>query len=53
MVITDTDKQALEEFRIIDLNEEKVTDRGEQSLWIECGLPPGMHDIDPTEYYID
>ena len=53
MVIMDLDKQVLDEFRIIDLNEEKVTDRGKQSLWIECGLPPGMHGIDPTEYYID
>ena len=53
MVIMDADKQAFEEFRIIDLNEEKVTEQGEQSLWIECGLPPGMHGIDPIEYYID
>jgi len=53
MIIMDADKEALEDFRIIDLNEQKVTDRGEQSLWIECGLPPGMHDIDPSEYYID
>ena len=53
MIIMDADKQRLEEFRIVDLNEEKATDRGEQSLWIEHGLPPGMHSIDPTEYYID
>lgn len=53
MIIMDADKQTLEDFRVVDLNEEKVTERGEQSLWIECGLPPGMHGIDPTEYYID
>jgi len=53
MIIMGADKQTLEDFRIVDLNEEKTTDSGEQSLWIECGLPPGMHGIDPTKYYID
>jgi len=53
MIIKDANKKTLDDFRIIDLNEEKVTDSGEQSLWIECGLPPGMHGIDPTEFYID
>ena len=53
MIIMDADKHALEDFRVVDLNEEKTTDGGEQSLWIECGLPPGMHGIDPTKYYID
>ena len=53
MIIMDANKQTLEEFRIVDLNEEKTTDSGDQSLWIECGLRPGMHGIDPTKYYID
>ena len=53
MAIMDTDKQLLDDFRVIDLNEETVTNEGRQSLWIERGLPPGAHGIDPTEYYID
>jgi len=53
MIVLDADKQTLEDFRIVDLNEEKTTGGGAQSLWIERGLPPGMHGIDPTTYYID
>lgn len=53
MVIMDADKRLLEHFSIKDLNEEKVSSQGEQSLWIECGLPPGAHGIDPTEYYLN
>lgn len=53
MVILDSRKQLVEDFRVIDLNEETATEEGRQSLWIECGLPPGAYGIDPTEYYID
>lgn len=53
MVIMDTSKQLLEQFRVKDLNEEKVASQGEQSLWIEHGLPPGAHGIDPTEFYLN
>ena len=53
MIIMDSDNRSLENFRIIDLNEEKVTASGKQSLWIEQGLPPGMHGIDPAQYFID
>ncbi len=53
MVIMDADKQLLEDYRVIDLNDETVAEGGRQSLWIECGLPPGSHGIDPTEYFID
>jgi hypothetical protein len=53
MIILDTDKQPLPDFRIVDLNEETVSEDGEHSLWIEQGLPPGAHGIDPTHYYID
>ena len=53
MIIMDAEKQTLENFRIVDLNEEKTTEGGKQSLWIERGLPPGSHGIDATKYYID
>lgn len=54
MVIMDANKQLLPDFRVIDLGEETTTEEGGgQSLYIECGLPPGAHGIDPTEYYID
>ena len=53
LVIMGPDKQMLGEFRVVDLNEERVARHGEHSLWIERGLPPGEHGIDPTEFYIN
>ena len=53
MLIMDSKKQMLAEFRVLDLNEETVTQLGEHSLWIERGLPPGEHGIDPTEFYLN
>jgi len=53
MLIMDSKKQMLEEFRVLDLNQETVTQHGEHSLWIERGLPPGEHGIDPTEFYLN
>jgi len=52
MVIMDADKRVLDQFRVMDLNKEKVSPHGEHSLWIERGLPPGTHGIDPTEFYL-
>ena len=53
MVIMGADRQLLDDFRVIDLNEETATKEDRQSLWIERGLPPGAYGIDPTEFYID
>lgn len=53
MVIMGADKQILDEFRVIDLNQETVSPKTQHSLWIECGLPAGSHGIDPTEFYIE
>jgi len=53
MVIMDSDKQLLENFRVIDLNEETVSSMSGKSLWIDRGLEPGAHGVDPTEFYLD
>lgn len=53
MVIMDAEKNILKNFRIVDLNEETVTQEGTDSLWIEGGLPPGAHGIDPSEFYLN
>ena len=53
MIIMDADKQLLDHFQVIDLNEEKVAPQGNHSLWIECGLPPGSYGIDPSEFYLN
>ncbi|MDX1500093.1 MAG: HD-GYP domain-containing protein, partial [Woeseiaceae bacterium] len=52
MVVMDADKNPLPDFRVLDLDEEKVSVEGEDSLWIELGLPPGAHGIDPTDFYV-
>lgn len=53
MVIIDSEKQLLDDFQLLDLNEEKVSLDGEVSLWIERGLAPGEYGIDPTEFYLN
>lgn len=53
MVIMSAEKQLLEQFRVIDLNEETNAEEGTISLWIERGLPPGVYGIDPTEFYLN
>ena len=53
MIVMDASKNILEQFLVKDLNEETVTSEGEQSLWIERGLPPGACGIDPTEFYLN
>lgn len=53
MVIMDRSKKTLDQFKILDLNCETVNATGDSSLWIEKGLPPGSHGINPTEYFID
>lgn len=53
MIIMSADRQLLEQFRVIDLNEETIAEEGTISLWIERGLPPGVYGIDPTEFYLN
>ncbi len=51
MLLTDGDKTALATFKTIDLRTTLVDGSGE-SLYIMCGLPPGAHGLDPSEYYL-
>ncbi len=53
MVVMSADKELLEKYSVLDLNSEKASPDGKLSLWIERGLPPGAHGIDPTEFYLD
>ncbi len=53
MVVMSPDKRLLDDFKVIDLNDETVSQDTRDSIWIERGLPPGTHDIDPTEFYLD
>ncbi len=53
LVIMGADREFLDDFRVVDLNEEKVTKEGSHSLWIERGLAPGEYGIDPSEFYLN
>ncbi|MDZ7840800.1 MAG: HD-GYP domain-containing protein [Gammaproteobacteria bacterium] len=53
MVIMDREKQIMDTFSVLDLNKEKIDERGRQSVWIERGLAPGSFGIDPTEFFLD
>ncbi|MGB5492358.1 MAG: HD-GYP domain-containing protein [Woeseiaceae bacterium] len=53
LIIMDANKELLENFRIVDLNEETVSPQGTHSLWIERGLPPGEFGVDPTEFFLN
>lgn len=52
MIVMDGSGNMLDDFRLVDLDQEKVTQHGKHSLWIERGLPPGAHGIDPREFYL-
>jgi HD-GYP domain-containing protein (c-di-GMP phosphodiesterase class II) len=51
MLLTDESKTPLQSFKVIDLRNQLVDAAGE-SLYIECGLPPGAYGINPSEYYL-
>jgi cyclic di-GMP phosphodiesterase len=51
MILTDSDKQLLKQFRIVDLRNQLV-DAGGESLWIQQGLPSDAFDIDTNELFI-
>lgn len=52
MLILDTDKKPLSEFRTVDLREQITDEEGNHSLWITRGLEPGAYGVDPSEYYL-
>lgn len=53
MLIMGPDRELLDDFKVIDLNNETVAPDGGHSLWIERGLPPDQYGIDPTEFYLN
>ena len=53
MIVTGADKRILDEFRVVDLNEETASFGSHRPLRIERSLPAGSHGIDPVEFYIE
>jgi len=52
MLLLDSDKKPIETTPIVDLRNQLADSRGENSLWIETGLPPGAYGLDAREYYL-
>ncbi len=52
MLVLDSNKQPLPEFRTVDLREQTTDDTGTNSLWITRGLEPGAFGVDPSAYYL-
>ncbi len=53
MIILDTEKHQLANYRVVNLNQVSATADDQASLWIESGLEPGAYGIDPAEYYLN
>jgi putative nucleotidyltransferase with HDIG domain len=53
LIILDAEKRPLDEYRVVDLNRVFATADDQASLWIEQGLEPGAHGVDPAEYYLN
>lgn len=52
MLVLDSDKTPLVDFRIVDLRNQLSDVSGNTSIWIEQGLAPGDYGLDPSEYYL-
>jgi hypothetical protein len=52
MLVLDSNKTPLIDFKIVDLRNQLADDSGNTSIWIEQGLAPGDYGLDPSEYYL-
>jgi putative nucleotidyltransferase with HDIG domain len=52
MIILDRDKRPLAEPRSLDLRESPAEPGDANAIWIDRGLEPGAHGIDPADYYL-
>ena len=53
MLILDEDKKLLEEFNVVNLNDDSFQPSSENSLWITRGLEPGAYDVNPEDYFLE
>jgi putative nucleotidyltransferase with HDIG domain len=51
-IILDANKRKLDDFRIIDLDEQPEEPTDETSLWIKRGIEPGIYNIDLDDYFL-
>jgi hypothetical protein len=52
MVILDRNKRPVAAPSSVDLRELPAEPGDKRAVWIERGLPPGAHGVNPAEYYL-
>ncbi|MBT8110331.1 MAG: HD-GYP domain-containing protein [Gammaproteobacteria bacterium] len=51
-IILDANKQPLDDFRVVDLDDESADTSEAPDLWILRGVKPGEYDIQPDKYFL-
>jgi len=51
-IILDANKKKLDDFRVIDLDDQAVDSADSVSLWIKCGVKPGTYKVDLDDYFL-
>lgn len=51
-IILDANKRKLDDFKIIDLDDQPEETTDPSSLWIERGVEPGVYDINLDDYFL-
>ena len=51
-IILDAKKRPLDDFRIIDLDDQSVDTSKTVNVWIKCGVKPGEYDIKVDDYFL-
>ena len=51
-IILDAEKRPLDDFRVIDLDDQSVDGSKTVNVWIKCGVKPGEYDIKVDDYFL-
>jgi len=51
-IVLDANKRPLDDFRVIDLDDQSVDTSGTVNEWIKCGVKPGEYDIQVDDYFL-
>ena len=51
-IILDAQKRPLDDFKVIDLDDESIDTNKTVNVWIKCGVKPGEYDIKVDDYFL-
>ena len=51
-IVLDANKRPLDDFRVIDLDDQSVDTSGTVNEWIKCGVKPGEYDVQVDDYFL-